>query len=256
LASLRDIQSAFLGAVFEGREEAIAPYILANGVAPGERLAVYRNNVLHNYHEALRAVYPVVARLVGEEFFGHAARRYALASPSLSGDIQAFGATFPQFLAHLPGAANLVYLPDTARLEWLVHESFHAAEHPPLELEALGAVPAERYPELRFALHPACRLLASPWPVHCIWEVNQLERSGEETVDLGGGGVWLLIRRRGFEVELLSLSPAEYALLEALAAGRPLAAACDAALAGDCAADVAAALQARARDGTLVRFAL
>src|SRR5512134_2655165 len=137
-------------------------------MVPGARLAIYRNNVVHNYCEALRAVFPVVERLVGEEFFGHAARRYALACPSRSGDIQAFGESFPEFLAALPGAAGLPYLRDTARLEWLVHEAFHAAEHPGVDLELLAGVPAERYPELRFALHPSCRLLASPYPVHRI----------------------------------------------------------------------------------------
>lgn len=256
MASLRDIQSAFLRAVFEGQDALLARHILAGGVAPGERLAVYRNNVLHNYHEALRAVYPVVERLVGEEFFGHAARRYARAAPSRSGDIQAFGESFPRFLAELPGAAELVYLPDTARLEWLVHEAFHAAEHPPLGLAALGAVPAARYPELRFALHPSCRLLASPWPVHRVWEVNQPGRSGEETVDLRMGGVKLLVWRPRFEVELVPLAPGEHALLEALAAGRSLGAACDAALAAEAGFDIAAALRGRAAQGVLARFAL
>jgi Putative DNA-binding domain len=110
LASLRDIQSAFVQALFERQEAWIARHILAGGMVPGARLAIYRNNVVHNYYEALRAVFPVVERLVGEEFFGHAARRYALACPSRSGDIQAYGESFPEFLAALPGASGLPYL--------------------------------------------------------------------------------------------------------------------------------------------------
>jgi hypothetical protein len=256
LPSLHDIQSAFLRALFEGREQDIAPHILANGVPPGARLAVYRNNTLHNYHEALRAVYPVVERLVGEEFFGHAARRYALVCPSRSGDIQDYGGSFPEFLATLPGAADLVYLPDTARLEWLAHEAFHAAEHPPLDPQALAAIPGARYPELRFALHPSCRLLASPWPVQRIWEVNQPGYTGDESVDLGIGGVRLLVWRPRFQVELVPLAAGEYALLAALAARQTLSAACDAALAREAGLDIAAALRARACDGVVVQFEL
>ncbi|HSD60308.1 MAG TPA: DNA-binding domain-containing protein [Burkholderiales bacterium] len=256
MASLRDIQSAFVQALFEGQEAWLARYILAGGVAPGARLAVYRNNTLHNYHEALRAVYPVVERLVGEEFFGHAARRYAFAYPSRSGDIQNYGESFPEFLAALPGTAELPYLRDTARLEWLVHEAFHAAEHPPLNLEALAAVPAERYPDLRFAVHPSCRLLASPYPVHLIWAVNQPQHSGEESIDLGIGGVRLLMWRPRFQVEMLPLGVGEHALLAALAAGQTLGAACDAALAAEDGFDIAAALRAHTADGVLVGFAL
>lgn len=256
MPSLHDIQSAFLRAVFEGREQDIAPHILALGVAPDARLAVYRNNVLHNYHEALRAVYPVVERLVGEEFFAHAARRYALASPSLSGDIQDYGGSFPELLAALPGAAELSYLPDTARLEWFAHEAFHAAEHPPLNPESLAAVPAERYPELRFALHPSCRLIASPWPVQRIWEVNQPGYTGDVSVDLRMGGVRLLLWRPRFQVEMVPLAAGEFALLEFLAAGRSLGAACDAALAEEEGFDVAAALRARVSDGVVAGCAL
>ena len=254
MASLRELQSAFVDALFGGREEWLARHILASGMAPGARLAIYRNNTLHNYHEALRAVYPVVERLVGEEFFGHAARRYACACPSRSGDIQDYGESFPEFLAALPGAAGLAYLPDTARLEWRVHEAFHAAEHPPLDLESLAGVPAERYPELRFTLHPSCRLLASPYPVQLIWEVNQPEYRGDDTVDLALGGARLLVWRPGFQVEMVPLGAGEHALLASLAAGETLGAACDAALAAEEGFDVAAALRRRARDGVVVQF--
>lgn len=256
MPSLREIQSAFTGALFEGNEAWLARHIVSDGVLPGERLAVYRNNVLHNYCEALRAVFQVVERLVGEEFFHHAARRYALICPSQSGDIQAYGESFPEFLATLPGTDGLEYLPDTARLEWLVHEAFHSAEHGPIDLAALSAVAPEGYGALRFALHPTCRLLASPYPVHRIWAVNQPEHCGEESVDLRMGGVKLLVWRPRFQVELIPLGAGEYALLEGLAAGHTLGTACDAALAEEDGFDIGAALRGRAGDGVLVQFAL
>lgn len=256
MPSLRDIQSAFVGALFDGQDAWLSQHILAGGMAPEARLAIYRNNVLHNYGEALRAVYPVVERLVGEAFFQRAARRYARAVPSSSGDIQEYGRDFPEFLATLPGAAELGYLPDTARLEWLVHEAFHAASHPPLSGESLAGVPPQRYPELRFALHPSCRLLASAYPVHRIWEVNQPQRIGEEGVDLGMGGVKLLVWRCGFEIELAPLPAPEYALLQAMAGGAALGAACEAAFAVSESFDVTRALRARVLDGVVARFLL
>jgi len=58
------------------------------------RARLYRDNALATLSGALAATYPVVRRLVGDAFFGEAARRHALAVPSRSGDLNAYGGTF------------------------------------------------------------------------------------------------------------------------------------------------------------------
>jgi hypothetical protein len=230
---LHDLQAAFAAAVSGNDNGSLASHILSGGVDQEQRLAVYRNNMRHNFREALRAVYPVVERLVGERFFNHAADRYMAIYPSLSGDIHRFGGSFPEFLSGFPAAAQLAYLPDTARLEWAMHEVFHASDHAPLALDELGQLPQASYADLRFTLHPACRLLSSPFPVHRIWELNQPSREWEGTVDIGGEGALLLIRRRGFEVEVMSLEAAEFAMLRALSEGYAVGAAYESALRAD-----------------------
>ena len=165
MLALRDLQSAFRDALLHGDAGAIMSSVRASGVAPARRIAVYRNNVFHNYSEALRAAYPVVERLVGEAFFASAAHEYIVAHPSASGDLHDFGHGFGEFIDSFPPAETLPYLGDVACLEWFWHESFHAAERPPLSLERLGSVANESLDSLRFVLHPACRLLASRYPV-------------------------------------------------------------------------------------------
>lgn len=223
MPSLRELQLAFAAAVFEpGERSRIADAIDARGMEPGKRHGIYRNNIFHNYRAALRDVYPVVERLVGQEFFGFAADRYTPLNPSLHGNLHSFGGGFGAFLDGFVPAADLPYLGDVARLEWLVHEAFHAADGAAMALDRLAAVPPERLPLLTFTLHPACRLLESRFPVHRIWQVNQPEGEAEETIDLGAGGVRLLIRRHGHAVDLEPVEAAEFALLRAFAAGRPL----------------------------------
>ena len=92
--------------------------------------AVYRASVLSNFRAALAATYPVVRRLVGEAFFDEAARRFALANASRSGDLNEYGTEFPEFLAVYPHAASMAYLPDLARLEWARHECGQAPQAP------------------------------------------------------------------------------------------------------------------------------
>jgi hypothetical protein len=195
----------------------------------------------------------VAERLVGTEFFDHAANGFIHECPSVSGDIEDYGEAFAAFLARFPGAEALPYLPDIARLEWSCHRVFHSADQAPLALERLADVPPERYGQLRFRLHPASALLASDYPVHRIWETNQPDYRGDETVDLSLGGVKLLLRRH-FEVEMRPLGAGEFAMLTGLAAGRPVAEAFDTALAADAAFDLDVFLAQHVAGGTIVDF--
>ena len=110
--------------------------------APAARyLQVYRNNVFESLVGALKAVYPVVERLVGTGFFAYAADGYIRRHPPTSGNLHDFGGDFAGFLAGFEPARELTLLPDIARLEWAWHRAFHAADQAPLALERLAAVP-------------------------------------------------------------------------------------------------------------------
>jgi hypothetical protein len=256
MPSLPELQAAFASALVDASDAALLPFVVADRIAPAERIAVYRGNLQHNFREALRAVHPVVDRLVGERFFDHAADRYMRAHPSASGDIHGFGAHFADFLATFEPAAGLAYLPDVARLEWAMHEVFHAAAPPPFPLERLAAVPPAGHAALRFVASPACRLLASPWPVHHLWAMYQPGAAWDESFDLHAGGVKLLVRRSGFEIELEALPAAEFAMLSRLAAGHALGAALEAVRAMASDFDLGAFLQRHLLTATLSGFSL
>jgi hypothetical protein len=253
--SLTELQREFLRSVFAG-ESRIGSHVGGGALAPSKRLEVYRNNVFANLSDALKAVYPVVCRLVGEEFFRHAAREYVRRYPSSSGDIHEFGSAFGDFLRDFPPAAELVYLPDTARLEWQLHEAFHAADHAPLALDRLARVAPEDYEKLRFVLHPACRLARSPYPVHRIWEVNQPEFEGEQAVNLSEGECQLLVSRPCFEVTIAPLSRGGFSLLSALADREPLGAAIEHALQTEPDFDPSTFLREQVQAATLVDYQL
>lgn len=252
---LRDLQLAFTSAMSGEADGALLASIVSRGAGRNERLAVYRNNMHHNYCEALRAVYPVVERLVGNRFFLYAADSYLRRFPSTSGDIHGYGDQFPRFLSGFPPAAQLAYLPDVARLEWMMHEVFHAPDHAPLVVARLQAVSQAHYAALRMTLHPACRLLSSSYPVHTIWKMNQASAEWDGMLDVGGEGVSLLIRRSDdFSVELIPLAPAEYAMLRSLSQGEPFGAACESALQADARMDLSRFILRHVADGTIVDF--
>lgn len=220
---LRQLQLDFSQAIFGELSAGLASSVLAGGLAAEQRLDIYRNNVFTNLREALRAAYPVVECLVGEAFFSYAADWFINHQASASGDIEDYGREFAEFLSHFPAAQGLPYLPDVARLEWACHQSFYAADHALLPLEKLADVPPEQFGRLRCRIHPASALLASGYPVHRIWEVNQPGFEGDQGVDLSLGGVRLLILRRHFQIEMHPLGAGEFAMLEKLAASRTVA---------------------------------
>ncbi|HYQ91310.1 MAG TPA: DNA-binding domain-containing protein [Candidatus Competibacteraceae bacterium] len=257
MARLRELQMEFARTVLDSTHTDFDRYILASSLSGERRLQVYRNNVRLSLTEALKAVYPVTQRLVGDGFFRYAAGRYIPLHPSTSGNLHDFGGHFPDFLATFEPAAKLAYLPDVARLEWAYHGVFHAAESVLLDLAALAVIPPERHGELKFTLHPAARLLASSFPILRIWQVNQADFAGDPTVDLTEGGIrLLLLRRENLEIELQALPPGEFALLQALAEQQDFATACERALVVQADLDLPTLFSRHVRQGTLVDFSL
>ena len=83
-----------------------------------------------------------------------------------------YGADFPDFLTAFAPVAHLGYLPDVARLEFALRESYHAADAHALPLEVLARMPAETLMACRLRLAPSLRLVQSHWPIHGIWQAN------------------------------------------------------------------------------------
>lgn len=256
---LHELQVDLARALLEDGD-AVAPRIRGGRLTPEKRLAIYRHNVLANLRGALADIHPVVLAIVGEAFFMHAADRFVRKTPSRSGDLNRFGATWAEFLEDYEHARDLPYLADVARLEWAWHESFHAAEHAPFDLAAFATLPAERHAGLVLRLHPSVRLLASRWPLFRIWEVNQPDYGGEMTVDWESetGGDWLLVHREGVEVALRALSRGQYTFLAALMEkdGTTLEAAAEWALAADAQFDLQGFLISSVQSQVITDFIL
>ena len=69
-------QDAFAAALLDPALPVPAGVTSARGKADAKRFAVYRNNVAVGLTRALASRFPVVERLVGEEFFAGMARAY------------------------------------------------------------------------------------------------------------------------------------------------------------------------------------
>ncbi|MGL4280159.1 MAG: DNA-binding domain-containing protein, partial [Albidovulum sp.] len=150
-------QSDFHAALLD--PERPAPHGLTDpeGRPAGRRFDVYRNNVAVSLTEALRQAFPVVRKLVGEAFFTAMAREHARRFPPRSPLLMFYGEDMPGFLAGFPPVAHLGYLPDIARLELALRQSYHAADAKPLAVETLQSLAPEAFLAARIRLAPALR---------------------------------------------------------------------------------------------------
>ncbi len=215
-------QSAFARLLLQG---AAAPAGLAtwNGSDVAQRYGVYRNNVVVSLIEALGAAFPVVRALVGEDFFSAMARDFVRASPPQSPVLSTYGDEFPDFIALFAPAASLPYLADVARLELLRLGAYHAADADALTPADFTRLGVERLIDARVRLHPALRLLSSPYAIASMWRAHHGLRAWA-TVDPTTPENALVVRPL-FNVEIVALTDGAFALLEILRAGETFAAA-------------------------------
>jgi hypothetical protein len=187
---------------------------------PCRRFGVYRNNVYASLIEVLTGRFPVVARLVGDEFFRAMARVYVEREPPRSAVLLRYGVGFPEFVADFGPAASVTYLADAAALEWAWHAAYHAPDVTPLPLSELAHA-AERAEDAVLRLHPWLAVVSSPHPVVSIFELNVQEGEVPPT-RLEPGGEDALVVRPYLDVEVRRLPPGAASFIVAIKSGESI----------------------------------
>ncbi|MEJ2123307.1 MAG: DNA-binding domain-containing protein [Alphaproteobacteria bacterium] len=237
-------------------EDGLPPGITSHSSpAPVKRFNVYRNNVFASLTETLVARFPVVERLVGEEFFQAMAREFIPRQPPRSAMLLAYGSTFPAFLEAFEPVASLAYLPDVARLEWACNAAYHAADAAPMEGAALAAIPPDAMGGAVLHLHPSVRTVASPYPIVSIWETNTYDKQ-VRPIGPEMPGETALVVRQALDVLVLRLDRGAAAFVASISAGHPLSVAVESAFQADAGFSLPTTLAALLEAGVLTGFSL
>jgi Putative DNA-binding domain len=210
-------QSAFAAALLDP-DAALPPGLVDPYGAPApKRFSVYRNNVASSLTRALEAAFPTVRKLVGEAFFAAMAGAFCLAHPPRSRMLMLYGDALPGWLETFAPVAHLGYLPDVARLDQAMRESYHAADSTPLPEIEFQRLLGEDIGRMRLQLAPSLRLVPSRWPIVSIWAANHeggpAPRPGAEDA---------IILRPDFDPRPLALPPGGRAFVSALLVGQKL----------------------------------
>jgi len=258
LMELAALQQLFYDAIFDKsgtRSEALCQHITtAPNLTAADGIAIYRGSILGKLSSTLQAIYPFCHRLVGDTFFRMTASTYVHLSPSTSPDLGDYGEDFPEFLAMFEPAASLPYLPDMARFEWHWHRIFNGEDTSLLDFQALANIPHEKWGELIFKLPKASVLLESVYPIHRIWQVNQPDYEGDDSVNLDESGVKILLWRQNDEMRLDLPTDSEWQLLKAFQSQQPFGLICEALANNEATLDVSALLTQFVQRGWIADF--
>lgn len=166
-------------------------------------LRAYQANAAATATRALASAYPTVQQLVGDMAFAALAQALWQAQPPERGDLAAWGAGLPSFMADDAQLAAVPYLPDLARLDWALHAARQAADDdgPVAGLALLGSGdPAQ----LRLRLRAGHAVLVSAHPVHTIWSAHRSDAQDRfqaaRSALARGEGQCVRVRRQGLEV--------------------------------------------------------
>lgn len=210
-----DVQAAFDAGIRGGG----TPSGLTAPGDVGRRFDVYRNNVAHSLREALSSRFPVIERIVGQDFFSAMAQRFVLAHPPTNPVLLLYGARFPDFIHDFRQVAHLPYLADVARLEWNRGEAYHAADADPV-LPGNFAQLAGPNPEAAvLSLHPSVRVLSSRFPIVDLWQAHQPQGQPRAVRFSPQAAISF---RSGSDVPVCALSAAEANFATAIGNGVPM----------------------------------
>ena len=180
-------------------------------------LDVYRNNLKLAWRNALKATFPVLTQLIGDDGMALLARDYLKQYPSVSGDLNHLGVHLAGFVADYAPLAEYVYLSDVAALEWVMHLAHYAADHTPLSVADLMAHGADEWLAAKVEFAPSAFLLHTQTAAATIWQAHQTD------ADLQNIAVsqveYMLVSRPIWRIELLVLAAADYAFLKQLRGG-------------------------------------
>jgi hypothetical protein len=245
-AELADLQQTFGDTLADPSQlPQLAPQLKGDAA----RLGIYRGNLTSAWRRALANAYPVLRKRLGQDAFDALARAYGRAHPAQDPDLNRFGAGLAAFI----GAGDGPELPDLARLEWAVHESWYAPDAPAAADDdpraVLASLSPQQFEASRAILHPSLRLQASRWATAAIWLAEQFD--GPDAPHDTGRPSYALILRARWQVAVNEIDAAEYAALARLAEGERFGAAFDAAFDLDEEAPIAAWLDGWLKNGVL-----
>ena len=221
---LSDAQNTFTQAMFAPVDVVNEPnnslqsLFVNDGEIPlSRRLKIYRNHIVATLSDVLVMTFPFVKALTGEDFLTETAKYYLLQNPPREACLDRYGIGFADFLENYKAIKDYPYLPDAARLDWLMNEARCAKDDSTLQASDLSAIAPEEYLQTVFKLKNCVKIMRSDFPLDKIYDFCTNEDDIDtKTLDITGPETFLLVTRVGWEPHIIRLDAAEFFMFQNL----------------------------------------
>lgn len=213
------------------RRAAVLSWIKQGTALPPEsidveaRLGVYVDAYVLRLGEALRANYPAVHQLLGDDDFDALVRRYLKAHPPAHASIRWFGEHLAVFLAQEEPYSVVPAIAELAAFEWALRHTIDAADAAVLAPEYLYSLNPQSWGELTFRVHPSLTILTLSWNAPQIWRALTAAKAPPAPVQQAD--FWLVYRQPDLVTGWRSASALEVTALENIARGQSFSDLCE-----------------------------
>lgn len=160
MKKLNELQNIFIDDLYENKKNSFC-FIKDRKAKKESLIGIYQNNLFGTLVEALKITYKKTLENLGENDFKDIATEFAKKHRSKSGNLDNYGAEFPNFLKN--NLENGDFLHDLARIDWLRQESYLAEDEDNFDIAALQKLDQEKLADVKFELSASCFLLKSDY---------------------------------------------------------------------------------------------
>ena len=182
------------------------------------RFLIYRNNVFASLIAVLSGVYPLLKKVVGDDYFRQLSADFVVAHPPSAGALVNYGEDLPGFITASAVAQSLPYLADLAKCEWLHHQAYYAADAQSLTAGDFAAVDQTVLASATLRFQPSAVLFSSHYAIHSLIDYLHNDESDTAEFDIGKPEQMLVVRPK-WQVHRLPLNEGNFCFLQALMEG-------------------------------------
>jgi hypothetical protein len=198
-------------------------------LSPEDRVDIYANMYFYRVLDVLKEDFPATLATIGPDRFHNLVTSYLIVHPPAHFSIGQAGRHLADFLCDYPLREDFPFIPDLARLERALIESFHAADAAPLDAARMRVTPPEQWPAVRLKLHPTIVMLPLQWNVS---EILKQVEDGEQPHSPTEREAVVLVWRNGNRVFYRAIDAIEHDALVTMGDGTTFAEVCDAIASG------------------------
>ncbi len=191
--------------------------IPAGKLTINEALQVYKDGYFARLTEALGQTFEATWRVMGDEDFFQACKKYIQRNPSKFYDLSDYGANLPKFLSK-----KSKLLGDLAQFEWIFKNIFHKnppklKNNKPVNLFAS----LKRAPDIKLTFIDACEIFESKFRVYDLWKLRDQEEADVDWQKIKTPQ-WLIVYKRETQIYILEISKKTHQILTYLKANKSL----------------------------------